>query len=160
MSQRVKIRNPFNHEQNGCFGCSPANPLGLKLTFEEDEKSLYTAWEPSPHYQGYINVLHGGITATLLDEAGAWCVYVKAGTAGFTSSMTVRYLKPVYISKGTVMVEATMTGRDAKIAKMFCRLFDGEGKQCAEADIEYFIYPEDIARRRYHYPGKEAFYNK
>jgi uncharacterized protein (TIGR00369 family) len=160
MSQRTKIRNPFDTEQNLCFGCGPANPLGLKLTFEEDDEKLYARWQPSLHFQGYINVLHGGITATLLDEVGAWCIYVKAGTSGVTSSMTVRYLKPIYISKGTVSVEASIISLGEKSVKMLCSLFDGEGKKCAEADIDYFIYPEKIAKQRYAYPGREAFYGK
>ncbi|MFZ0472834.1 MAG: PaaI family thioesterase, partial [Bacteroidales bacterium] len=82
MPQRRKVRNPFDPDQNLCFGCGPANPAGLKLTFEEDEEKLYAEWQPSAHFQGYTNVLHGGIIATLLDETGAWCVNVKAGTSG------------------------------------------------------------------------------
>jgi uncharacterized protein (TIGR00369 family) len=160
MSQRTKIRNPFDAEQNLCFGCGPSNPSGLKLTFEEDDEKLYARWQPSHHFQGYTNVLHGGITATLLDEVGAWCIYVKAGTSGVTSSMTVRYLKPIYISKGTVSVEASIISLEEKSVRMLCSLFDGEGKKCAEADIDYFIYPASIARQRYAYPGKEAFYEK
>ncbi|MBE0678178.1 MAG: PaaI family thioesterase, partial [Bacteroidales bacterium] len=108
MSGRVKIRNPFDAEAYKCFGCSPSNPVGLKLTFEEEDGKMYASWDPSPHFQGYVNVLHGGIIATLLDEVGAWCIYVTAGTSGVTSSLTVRYLKPVYISKGTVRVEAEL----------------------------------------------------
>jgi uncharacterized protein (TIGR00369 family) len=159
MLQRRKIRNPFDPGQNLCFGCGPANPAGLKLTFEEDDTKLYAEWQPSVHFQGYTNVLHGGIIATLLDEAGAWCINVKAGTSGVTSSMTVKYLKPVYISKGAVRVEASIISREEKSARLLCWLFDGEGKKCAEADLDYFIYPEDIARKRYFYPGREAFYS-
>jgi len=158
MSKRTKIRNPFDPLQNLCFGCGPENSAGLKLTFEEDDEKLYARWQPSIHFQGYTNVLHGGIIATLLDEVGAWCIYVKAGTSGVTSSMTVRYLKPVYISKGAVSIEASVISREEKSVRLLCRLFDGEGKKCAEADIDYFIYPENVARQRYSYPGKEAFY--
>ncbi len=160
MLQRRKIRNPFDPGQNLCFGCGPANPAGLKLTFEEDDAKLYAEWQPSVHFQGYTNVLHGGIIATLLDETGAWCVNVKAGTSGVTSSMTVKYLKPVYISKGTVTIEASIISREEKSARLLCSLFDGEGKKCAEADLDYFIYPEDIAKKRYSYPGREAFYSR
>jgi uncharacterized protein (TIGR00369 family) len=158
MSKRTKIRNPFDPLQNLCFGCGPENSAGLKLTFEEDDENLYARWQPSIHFQGYTNVLHGGIIATLLDEVGAWCIYVKAGTSGVTSSMTVRYLKPVYISKGAVSIEASVISREEKSVRLLCRLFDGEGKKCAEADLDYFIYPENVARQRYSYPGKEAFY--
>jgi uncharacterized protein (TIGR00369 family) len=158
MQQRKKIRNPFDPEKNCCFGCGPLNTAGLKLTFEEDEDRLYATWQPSSHYQGYSNVLHGGIVATLLDEAGAWCIYVKAGTAGVTSSMTVKYLKPVHISKGQVTAEASLVKAEGKSARLLCSLFDGEGNKCAEAELEYFIYPENVARGRYGYPGREAFY--
>jgi len=160
MQQRRKIRNPFDPGQNLCFGCGPANPAGLKLIFEEDDEKLYAEWQPSVHFQGYTNVLHGGIIATLLDETGAWCVNVKAGTSGVTSSMTVKYLKPVYISKGAVTIEAAIISREEKSVRLLCSLFDGEGKKCAEGDLNYFTYPEEIAKKRYHYPGREAFQSR
>lgn len=158
MLQRKKIRNPFDPEKNCCFGCGPLNTTGLRLTFEEDEEKLYATWQPSSHYQGYNNVLHGGIVATLLDEAGAWCIYVKAGTAGVTSAMNVKYLRPVHISKGPVTIEASLSVMEGKSAKLLCSLADGDGTRCAEAELDYFIYPENVARGRYSYPGKAAFY--
>lgn len=158
MSNRIKIRNPFDPVGNPCFGCSPTNPAGLRLTFEAEDGKLYASWDPLPQFQGYINVLHGGIIATLLDETGAWCINAIAGTSGVTSSLTVRYLKPVHISRGMVTVEAAIVRLEERSAHIHCRLADGEGKHCAEADIDYFIYPPEIARKRYHYPGKEAFY--
>ncbi|HPF04204.1 MAG TPA: PaaI family thioesterase [Bacteroidales bacterium] len=158
MKQIREIKNPFDADQNMCFGCGPKNQAGLKLSFREDDEKLYASWDPLPEYQGYINVLHGGIIATLLDEAGAWCIYLKAGTTGVTSVMTVRYLKPVHISKGKITVEARLLNREKTKALIAASLYDGEGKLCAEADIDYFIYPEAIARKRYYYPGKEAFY--
>lgn len=157
MTERRKIRNPFDADQNMCFGCSPVNKAGLKLTFEEDDNKLYATWHPEAVFQGYINVLHGGIIATLLDEAGAWCIYVKAGTAGVTSSMTVKYLKPVHISKGSVTVEAWIVNKGEKNVLISAALYDGEGRLCAEAVLDYFVYPEKIARSRYYYPGSEAF---
>ena len=157
MSQRRKIRNPFDPADNPCFGCSTSNPAGLKLVFEEDDRALYAEWNPDPWFQGYINVLHGGIIATLLDETAAWCVYIKAGTSGVTSSMTVRYLKPVHINKGKVCIEVSLVSQEGRKAILAGRLLDGEGRVCAEADLDYFIYPETVARQRYHYPGREAF---
>lgn len=158
MNQTRRIRNPFDADQNMCFGCGPKNPAGLKLTFEEDGEMLQARWEPDPNFQGYIDVLHGGIIATLLDEVGAWCIYIKAGTSGVTSSLKVRYLKPVHISKGMITVEARLIQKKEKNALIVAELYDGDGKLCAEGDLDYFIYPENIARGRYHYPGKEAFY--
>jgi len=152
-----KINNPFINELNKCFGCSSANPAGLKLEFTEKDDYVVSVWNPSDNFQGYPGVLHGGIIATLLDETAAWCVYVKAETAGVTSSMFIRYNHPVYISKGAVRIEAVLAGRDDKYAEINCRLFDSDNKLCAEADLKYFIYPPRIAAVRFGYPGRDKF---
>ena len=160
MEKRIKVRHPYDPEMNICFGCGRNNPVGLKLDFEESETHLHASWKPDVYYQGYANVLHGGIAATLLDEIGAWCIYVKAGTAAVTQTMTTRYLSPVFMNKGTITLDAAIISTDGKNARLFCRLFDGSGKQCIEAEIDYFLYSEEVARKRYNYPGHDAFYFK
>jgi uncharacterized protein (TIGR00369 family) len=155
-----KIINPYDNELNMCFGCSQRNPFGLKLQFEESEEFLHASWQPSDTYQGYTNILHGGIIATLLDELGAWCVSVKIGTAGVTSEMKIKYLSPVYINKGIVTLKASVEEQTKKIATIHCCLYDGQSKLCAEAVNEYFIYPPEVAVRKFRYPGREAFYEK
>jgi uncharacterized protein (TIGR00369 family) len=151
------VINPFDPEKNPCFGCGPSNQCGLKLKFEESDDEVFTRWEPAPHFQGYFNVLHGGIIATLLDEICAWYVQVKLGTSGVTSELKVRYLHPVHISKGSVRASATLIRKEGRSAVMKSILRDGESKICAEAEATFFIYPEEVAKARLMYPGKEAF---
>jgi uncharacterized protein (TIGR00369 family) len=155
-----KIINPYDSELNLCFGCSQKNPIGLKLQFEESDDFLHASWKPNEVYQGYMNILHGGIIAALLDEIGAWCVSVKIGTAGVTSEMTTKYLSPVFINKGTITLRASIAGKTQKNAVINCFLYDGQSKLCAEAVASYFIYPPEIAVRKFKYPGREAFYEK
>ena len=155
-----KITNPYDNELNMCFGCSQKNPAGLKLQFEESEEFLHASWQPSEFYQGYPNMLHGGIIAALLDEIGGWCVSVKTGTAGVTSEMKTRFLAPVFINKGTVTLKAAVVDQTEKRVRIDCFLYDGQSKLCAKAETEYFIYPPEIAARRFRYPGREAFYGK
>lgn len=155
-----KILNPYETGLNMCFGCGPKNPMGLKLEFTESDEFLHASWQPSETYQGYPNVLHGGIIAALLDEIGAWCISVKIGTAGVTKEMNTRYLNPVYINKGEISLRAMIKEHSENNAKVICQLFDGKSKLCTESEAEYFLYPEEIARRRFRYPGREAFYGK
>ena len=155
-----KIINPYDSELNMCFGCSQKNPAGLKLQFEESEESIHASWQPAEIYQGYTNILHGGIIASLLDEIGAWCVSVKIGTAGVTSEMKTKYLSPVYINRGNLTLKASIAEQTKKSARINCYLYDGQLKLCAEAVAEYFIYPPEIAARKFRYPGREAFYGK
>lgn len=154
---RKKVTNPYNQGENPCFGCSDKNPIGLKLKFEESEKLLHARWSPEEQYQGYINILHGGIIATLMDETSAWCINVKAGKAGVTSEIKIKYLKPVFVNRGDITLEAgIIENRPGHIA-VHCSLFDSSGNLCAESESLFFVYPDEIARRKFNFPGKEAF---
>jgi uncharacterized protein (TIGR00369 family) len=153
-----KIKNPYDNELNMCFGCSQKNTIGLKLEFEESEEFLHATWQPAEEHQGYPNILHGGIIAALLDEIGGWCISVKIGTAGVTMEMRTRYLAPVFISKGKITLKASVAEKRTKAVVINCFLYDGQSKLCAEAEAEYFIYPQEIAIRKFRYPGQKAFY--
>jgi len=156
-----KISNPFaemaGKGEYNCFGCSPANDIGLHLEFWEDDDEVVAQWTPRHQFEGWIDVLHGGIQATLLDEVAAWVVFVKLKTAGVTTNLNVSYNKPVYISKGPVTVKGQLVSTEKRTAMLECTLYDGNNEPCASANVTYFIFPEKIARAKYNYPGAEAF---
>ncbi|MBN1822558.1 MAG: PaaI family thioesterase [Prolixibacteraceae bacterium] len=155
-----RINNPFtvhNAEEYNCFGCSPNNELGLQLEFFDTGKELVTKWNPKNWLVGYNQILHGGIQATLMDEIAGWVVLTKCETAGVTTEMSIKYLKPVYITRGEIEVRSELKSFEDGKAIISCKLFDGEGECCATGEIKYFCYPEKIARRKLHYPGVEAF---
>lgn len=79
-------------------------------------------------------------------------------TAGVTSELNVKYLKPVNISKGEVTVKGKLISAEKKLATIAVSLFDGDGTECAKAEVTYFCLPENIAKAKYHYPGIQAFY--
>ena len=63
-----KIINPWKGmEGYNCFGCAPNNEAGVKMEFYEDNDEVISIWRPRPEYQGWIDTLHGGIQAVLLD---------------------------------------------------------------------------------------------
>ncbi len=153
-----KIINPYDPERNKCFGCSPTNPIGLHLTFYEDGEDIVTEWDPEYYMQGYLNVLHGGIQATLHDEIASWTVYTKLETAGVTSKLEISYQKAVYVNKGKITLRSRVLTHEDRLATMYTRLYDGNGNLCSEGKVTYYIYPQKIAIARYNYPGVEAFF--
>jgi uncharacterized protein (TIGR00369 family) len=156
-----KVNNPFaaidSAGEYNCFGCSPANEDGLHLEFWLDNEELVAKWKPLKKYEGWMGVLHGGIQATLMDEAAAWLVFVKLKTAGVTSALNISYAKPACISKGEITVRARLLSTEKRLARIECSLQDGEGEICAKAEAAYFCFPENIARAKYNYPGANAF---
>ncbi|MEZ5012577.1 MAG: PaaI family thioesterase [Bacteroidales bacterium] len=115
-----------------CLFCFKSYRTQKLEKFEESERYLHATWSPSEYYQGYTNILHGGIIATLLDEVGAWCINVKIGTAGVTSKLNISYLKPVYLTKGDISLRAEIIERGEKSALLKCELLDSTGTLCAE----------------------------
>lgn len=80
---------------NTCFGCGGDNPGGLRLEFHETDEGIEVEYSVPEAMQGAPGIAHGGIQATLLDEALCMVAYAKLGTPVFTGELTVRYLKPV-----------------------------------------------------------------
>ncbi len=143
-----------------CFGCAPHNHNGLQMSFAEDGEYVVSEWEPKDYFQGYYNVLHGGIQATLMDEIASWLVQIKLKTAGVTSTMNVRYKKSVSIDRGIIRLRAKLTGQHRNLAEIHVELFGPENELCAESDIVYFTYSREVAVNRLHYPDYKEFFEE
>lgn len=154
-----KIVNPFIKSENySCFGCSPRNPFGLKMDFFEEGDEVISIWKPDNRYEGFNNVLHGGIQATLMDEIASWVVFVKLKTGGFTSNLNVSYKNNLLIDKGDITLRASLKEMEKNIAHITVSLYDGNDKLCSEAVASYFTLPEKIATAKLRYPGIDSFY--
>lgn len=147
-----KVSNPYS-QLNGynCFGCAPENKSGLKLEFYEDDDSIFSKWTPSEDYQGYLNMLHGGIQATLIDEIASWTVHVKAKTCGVTSRLNVRYLKPIYISDGELEIRGHITNKVRNICNIEVYITNSKGEKCAQGEAQFFLFPQEKARSDWNY---------
>jgi len=154
----IPIKNPFSGKKGyNCFGCSPDNPIGLRLSFRLENDVVLSEWTPGENYQGWMNVLHGGIQATLMDEIAGWLVLVKVGTAGVTSKMEVRLLRTAHMNRSPFHLKAVLHEMQGNIAVIKVELSDNHGQLCADSLMYYFCYPEKVAREKMHYPGVEFF---
>jgi uncharacterized protein (TIGR00369 family) len=91
---------------NHCFGCGLANPSGLRLKFfTAPDGHIVCRTRLARRFAGPPGHAHGGIIATLLDEAMS-----KANRArnivAMTRHMEVQYLRPVPLG-----VPLTLTAR-------------------------------------------------
>ena len=86
--------------KNHCFGCGPDNPEGMRLNFVlgESNKSFVSRFKLSSRYVGPPGHAHGGIIATILDEAMGKVNKLRHVIA-LTREMKVEYLRPVPLGK-------------------------------------------------------------
>src|ERR1700674_4556398 len=89
------IRN-LRLPKNYCFACGPDNARGmhLKFAYDRSRKSFVCRFRLGKRYTGPPGHCHGGIIATILDEAMGKVKKIRQ-VIGVTSEMTVNYLKPV-----------------------------------------------------------------
>jgi len=154
-----KIINPYNSTENGkCFGCSPDNEQGLQMQFFEQDEYIISEWDPKSHLSGFKNILHGGIQTTILDEIACWVVFVKCQTAGVTTALNAKFKNSAFTDKGKLTVRAKLISQERKFANIHAEIIGSDGKVCSEAEVQYMIFPQALAIKKFEYPGIEAFY--
>jgi len=105
-----------------CLVCGLENKLGLKASFYElDNNELVALFKPLNEHQSYPERLHGGISATILDETIGRVIMIEEETIwGVTAELTLKFKKPVPLDQELKVV--------AKLTRNTSRIFEGEGK--------------------------------
>lgn len=154
------VNNPFTViEGYNCFGCSPGNDIGLHMAFCEEGEEIVSEWQPRPEFQGYGNILHGGIISTLMDEIASWYIFTKLKTAGVTFRLEVSFLSPVFTNGGKITLRATLKEINRHRVLINVKLFDPAEQLCAEGVVGYLIFPEKLAKEKLYYPDFESFFD-
>ena len=118
-----KIINPWiGIDGYNCFGCCPTNDAGIKMEFYEDGNEIVSFWQANEHYQSYLNTLHGGIQATLIDEIAGWVVFHKLQTIGVTNRLNVVYKKALHIDE-KITLRASLKEQKRNVAFIEIRIF-------------------------------------
>jgi uncharacterized protein (TIGR00369 family) len=124
---------------NKCFGCGGDNASGMKLTFEQDNinRKIVGRFVLGERYQGGGGFAHGGIIATLLDEAmGKVCRFREVRAV--TAELTVEYLKPVNVQH-EIIVEGRETEQKGRNIFMAGEIRDAAGLVLARSKARFVI---------------------
>jgi acyl-coenzyme A thioesterase PaaI-like protein len=125
-------------DNHRCFVCGEKNSEGLRLEFRLDQgRSEAEATVIFPErFQGWEGVVHGGLLATVLDEAmvkAAWARDMRS----VTGEITVRYLKPAEVAK-PYRLTGRLTGARGKIVLAESELVGEDGQAVARATGKLF----------------------
>ena len=113
-----------------CFVCGPKNPIGLKLTFHEENDTYITKFTPGREHQGYDGIMHGGLVSTLLDEIMARYIYAK-GLNAVTAKLEVRFRAPTPIGQ-ELTVRGRIVGQKGKMYELAGEICLPNGEITAE----------------------------
>lgn len=129
-----------NLEDDGmCFACGRNNDKGLHLEFSLNrrEKLVETTFVPLDVHQGWQGVVHGGIIATLMDEAMAKLVQLL-GFRALTASLDVRF-KEVARTGEPLRVRAEVAKLSKKLIYAKAVAGRADGGVVAEAQAKLMI---------------------
>ncbi len=131
---------------NPCFGCGGANPRGMKLVFDRDtdRRRIVGRFRLGAEYQGGPGFIHGGIIATVLDEAmGKVCRF--RDVRAMTAELNVEYLRPVGVGE-EIHVEAFEDRRNGRQLLHQGEIRNGAGELLARGRGRFVVV--DPARFR------------
>jgi uncharacterized protein (TIGR00369 family) len=124
---------------NKCFGCGGDNAGGMNLTFEQDNvnRKIVGRFVLGERYQGGGGFAHGGIIATLLDEAmGKVCRFREVRAV--TAELTVEYLKPVNV-QSEIVVEGRETEQKGRNIFVTGEIRNGVGEVLARGKGRFVV---------------------
>jgi uncharacterized protein (TIGR00369 family) len=124
------LTDPFDLDDY-CFACGPRNPIGLKVRPEFAGGEASFDFIPKREHCGYANVVHGGILATLLDEAMVYAACSLGGTWA-TARIETRFKAPAREGE-RLSVHARVVESRGKIATLEASARGGDDRLVAEA---------------------------
>ena len=128
----------FN-DDNYCFVCGTANPNGLKLSFHHDEntgETISRAVFPR-HFQGWQDVLHGGIVSTVLDEVMVKAA-AKEGLRCVTAELNVKFKKPA-LTETEYLIKGKIKEINRRIVTAEGSIISADNKLIASAESKLFL---------------------
>jgi uncharacterized protein (TIGR00369 family) len=130
---------------DSCFVCGESNASGLRMRFETDGRVVESRFHARTDHVGFKGTIHGGISATVLDEIMVWACAVATKRFAYCAELNVRFASPLRPGQ-EVFASAEMTSnRRNKLFEAKAELRDEAGVVLASATGKYLPIRESEA---------------
>ena len=135
-AQALFVDNDF------CFACGTKNPLGLHLSFVQEDDQLCTRVCGKPHWQGWDGVMHGGIQATIFDDLMSNHLFRVERVWAVTVEISTRFRRPVLLGP-ELLFTSRVERRSGKLWEMTgeCFLAEDAGTVLSVASGRFMQVP-------------------
>ena len=134
---------PHTHD---CFVCGDSNASGLNIRFETDGQFVRARFFPKQSHVGFRQTIHGGITATLLDEIMVWACAVQTRKFSYCAELNVRYLRPIQPGMEVHAVAELTANKRNKLFEARGELMLADGTMLATSTGKYLPMSESLAQ--------------
>ena len=131
----------------GCLVCGRDNPHGLRLDLHVEPESsvVRVRFVPRSEHIGFEGIVHGGVLATVLDEAMVWAATWAGRRFCVAGEMTIRFRSSAGVGE-PLRVEAKVESARPRLVATSGTIHDDSGRLVATASGKYV--PVDVARHR------------
>ena len=123
-----------------CFVCGKSNPNGLKVEFTKTDSGVTAEFSAGKNLQGYKDIVHGGIIATLLDEASVKALFSR-GIKAVTAEITLRFKNPLFINENAI-INADIGRERGRLYEIKAEIRKMDGELIAQSNAKLFLYEE------------------
>lgn len=155
----MKLNDTTDYQR--CFVCGQRNPFGLQLIFRIEDDAIVADFQPREEHQGFPGVIHGGIIASILDEAlGRTSLLAQHPEWTMTGRLEIRYRR--YVPYGPQLRVRARPGTERRRmlqASGVITLSDDETTVLAEAQGTFLALPSQMVDTiMVDYPDLRAFF--
>jgi acyl-coenzyme A thioesterase PaaI-like protein len=152
-----------NTDYQLCFACGQKNPFGLHMVFYQEGEAVVSDFLPLKEHQGFPGVIHGGVIATVFDEAlNRTSMLANHPTWTMTGRLEVRYRR--YVPYGPQLrVKAWLGLQKGRMmqAHATLTLANDEHTLLAEAQGSFIaVKPEVLDELMKDYPSMRTFFEQ
>ncbi len=116
-----------------CIGCGRESDIGLKMTFDvRADKSVQGRVTIPQRFQGWRDVVHGGVVALVLDEAMAYAAGAH-GYLGVTGDLKLRFRRAVPVDE-PLTVRGNVLWHRRTVMGIAASVHDAAGSLLASAE--------------------------
>jgi uncharacterized protein (TIGR00369 family) len=136
-------------KKNLCFACGKDNPHGMHLKFllDSERNHFVSHFRLSKRYTGPPGHCHGGIIATILDDAMSKLSRLRDVIAA-TSRMTVEYRRPVPLNQPLRVESREISKRGRRLTRV-AEIIDENGAVLARSrGVFVIIDPQRVFKNR------------
>src|SRR5687767_3985137 len=124
------IELPHTH---ACFVCGESNPIGFRLRFFRHEGAVVSSFIAEKHHCGFRETIHGGLIATVLDEAMAWVCIAETNKFAYCGELNTRFLEPLLPGVKVNVTARLIANRRDRIYETDSEITGEDGKVYAKA---------------------------
>lgn len=118
------------------------------MTFSTDGEAMYSFLRVPQHLSGWSNLVHGGVSATILDEIMSRVVLFRTRAIGVTRSMTMEFIRPVKVGEELVAEGRFIGGDDVRKVSAEGVLYNAVGEVCARSSGVFVLMSPQRLREK------------